>query len=128
MKGTHKYFNIEKNQDRKNKQDEKYKYVMKATFAASENDDNTITVSIANSLLQSYFELGPTDMRKLSRMNKVEADRMVLTGGVSVKQVLTGLAKWEMKMTMTSDEFFDIIPFPMLDGEDAILELVQKRN
>ena len=128
MKGTHKYFNIEKNQDRKNKQDEKYKYVMKASFAASENDDNTITVSIANSLLQSYFELGPTDMRKLSRMNKVEADRMVLTGGVSVKQVLTGLAKWEMKMTMTSDEFFDIIPFPMLDGEDAILELVQKRN
>ena len=128
MKGTHKYFNIEKNHARKNKLDEKYKYVMKATFAATENDNDTITVSVANSLMQPYFELGPTDMRKLSRVNKAEADRLVHTGGLSVKQVLTGLATWEMKMTMTSDEFFDIIPFPILDGEDAILELLQKRS
>ena len=120
-KGVPKYFNIEKNKDGTG--GEKYKYVMKAQIS---NDSTCITVSVSNSLLLSHFELGPTEMRKLSRTDKASADRKVQEGGCSAQQALVGMSLWEMKLLLTAEEFFKS-KRALLDGDDAILVLLKKR-
>ena len=85
-----------------------------------------ITVSVSNSILLSHFELGPTEMRKLSRTDKASADRKVQEGGCSVQQALVGMSLWEMKLLLTAEEFFKSNR-SLLDGDDAIVVLLKKR-
>jgi RecQ mediated genome instability protein len=125
MTGPHRYFNIEKNRGTRSSSDEKYKYVMVIHFTGGDGG-NTITTTVANALSQPYFCVGPTEMRKLSKLNRADADAKAREGGFAVQKELMELAQWEMKLNMTGDEFFSIVPFPRMDGDDAILELLRK--
>lgn len=134
MTGPHKYFNIEKNRGHTSKSsssssDEKYKYVMVIQFTGIDggSNNNTITTTVANALSQPYFCLGPTEMRKLSKLHRADADAKAREGGFAVQRALMEWARWEVKLHKTSDEFFSMDPFPSrLDGDYAILELLRK--
>jgi hypothetical protein len=123
MKGRHVYFNIEKRKKRQ-KGDEKYEYVMTSQFTGTMQPSQLLTVIVTDSILRPHFQLGPGEMRQLSREDRIASQKLVDEGGASVIAELSTLRSWEVCLNVPAEEFF-CKPILELDQSQAILRLLK---
>lgn len=125
MKGAQKYFNIDKKNKKarkKNKNDDKYEYVMNCSFTGTGGAE--VLVVIADDILREHFELPPGEMRKLSRENRPASQKFVDEGGRAVMKELYKLRSFEMTLRLPAGEYFaqDVRE---VNGGDPILRVLR---
>jgi hypothetical protein len=86
------------------------------------DEHGTITCSVCNDILQSYFSLEPGEMRKLSREDRTKSQPYVDEGGRNAKAALAILTQWQLKLVHSANEFFT----KPLSDDAAILQLVSR--
>ena len=128
MRGSHLYFNIEKNPryHKKRSTESKYQYVMTSHFGGS--DPTMMTVRVADRVLRPHFPLDAGEMRKLNREDRQRSQRLVRDGGLSVKESLTKLAPWQLQMLHTAQDYFDTVRHNNNNSDQTPLVLVLQRN
>lgn len=103
------HFNIDKNQDyKKNKKLPKYVFVTNATFGTN-NDSRLLACKVPPTTIERHFAKSATELRAMTKSNRVECDRLVKEGGDRVKAELfqSDIKLWKVTLCPTAEEVFE---------------------
>jgi len=110
--GPSKVFNIVKasSGDKKKsklKKDKKYEYLLVGQFLGPKQSDGAIACQVESTVVETYFDgYTPAEIRKLSREDKVRANRIVNQSSSQFIHDFSSLGQIEMKLLLTADNFY----------------------
>mmetsp|Transcript_21651 Transcript_21651/g.40813 ORF Transcript_21651/g.40813 Transcript_21651/m.40813 type:complete len:387 (+) Transcript_21651:299-1459(+) len=110
--GPSKVFNIVKagscdKKKSKLKKDKKYEYLLVGQFLGPKQSDGAIACQVESTVVETYFDgYTPAEIRKLSREDKVRANRIVNQSSSQFIHDFSSLGQIEMKLLLTADDFF----------------------
>jgi len=111
--GPSKVFNIIKagggeKKKSKLKKEKKYEFLLVGRFLGPKQSDGAIACRVESSVFETYFDgYTPSDIRKLSREDKVRANRIVNQSSSQFVHDFSSLGQFQMKLLLAADEFFE---------------------
>ena len=94
------------------------------------NNETTgkITCKLAHEVMSPYFNISAVEMRKMTKQNKVKANKIANEGGANALSDLKKLSTCHMRLVHNAQDLFKSPKTIEIDGLDALLEIYKREE
>ncbi len=96
---------------------------MMCQFTGTNSTDGKITCKIVHDVLRPFIPISASELRKLTREDKMKANKLANEVGLDITSELKNLATCHLKLLHPRSTFFDEKHNREIDGHNPILQL-----